>query len=107
MVRVIIERHSKPGKEAELENVFVDLRTKAMKQAGYVSGETLHSVDDRSFWLIVSTWIDANHWEAWKNSRERRDILSKLEPLLATPEKISVFSFMRRGGAESAHKISS
>lgn len=107
MVRVIIERRAKPGREAELENVFIDLRIKAMKAAGYVSGETLQSVDDPSSWLVVSTWIDANHWEAWKNSRERREILSKLEPLLSAPEKISVFTVMRRGGAESAHKIGS
>ncbi len=105
MVRVIIKRHCRPGKEAELEKLFVELRTKAMKRHGYVSGETLHSVDDPSFWLVISTWIDAHLWEAWKTSAERREITSKIEPLLAAPEKISVFSFLRRGGGESAHRI--
>lgn len=105
MVRVIIERRCQPGKEAEIETLFVDLRSRAMRQRGYVSGETLQSVDDPSLWLVISTWVNSDLWKTWESSPEREEIMRKIEPLLAAPEKISIFGFMRRGGAESAHRI--
>lgn len=105
MVRVIIERRSKPNEEVELESLLIDMRTRAMRRRGYVSGETLRSIDDPSHWLIISTWLDVNLWKAWQSSTERQEIVSKMKPLLAAPEKVSVFSFVRRGGGESAHTI--
>ena len=105
MIRVIIERHCQPGKQAEMESLLVELRTKAMRQRGYISGETLQSVDDPLLWLVISTWTDADLWRMWETMPERREILSEIEPLLTAPEKVSIFSFARRGGAESAHTI--
>ena len=105
MVRVIIERHCQPGKQAEMESLLVELRSKAMRQRGYISGETLQSVDDPLLWLVISTWTDADLWRMWETMPERRETLSKIEPVLAAPEKVSIFSFARRGGAESAHTI--
>ena len=105
MIRVIVERHCRPGKEAELESLLVELRCMATKQRGYISGETLKSVSDPSLWLVISTWIDADMWNKWKTTAERLEIARKIEPLLSTPEKISVFTFIKRGGAESAHTI--
>ena len=64
MVRVIIERHCKPHKGAELERLLVELRTSAIQQRGYVSGETLRSIEDPSLLMVVSTWVDADQWKA-------------------------------------------
>ena len=94
MVRIIIERRCKPNKETELESLLIDLRTKAIQQQGYVSGETLRSVDDPSLWLVISTWLDADLWKAWEAGPERQEVIRKVEPLLITPEKVSVFSFV-------------
>ena len=105
MIRVIIERHCRSGSEAEMERLLMELRTTAIQQRGYISGETLHSVDDPSLWLVISTWVDADLWKVWETTQERRKIESEIEPLLVTPEKASVFSFARRGGAASAHTI--
>ena len=105
MVRVIIERHCRPGKEAEVENLLMNLRTTATRQHGYVSGETLQSVDDPTLWLVISTWADIDHWTMWQTNHERREIENKMKPLLAAPEKVSVFSFARRGVATSAHTL--
>ena len=88
MVRVIIERRSKPNKEVELESLLIELRTKAIQQRGYVSGETLRSMEDPSLWL------DVNLWKAWEASPERQEIIGKMEPLLTVPEKVSIFSFI-------------
>lgn len=105
MIRVIIERHCRPDKVAEMEALLIDFRTAAMRQPGYISGETLHSIDDPTLWLVISTWVDTDAWKAWQTSAERQEVQRKLEPLLISPEKVSVFSFARRGGAASAHTI--
>jgi len=105
MVRVIIERRCLPGKEAELESLLVELRSGSMRQRGYISGETLRSVDDPSLWLVISTWVDADLWKVWKTMAERQEIERKIEPLLVAPDKVSIFNFAGRGGAESAHTI--
>ncbi len=105
MIRVIIERHCHPEKIAELERLLVDLRAKATRQPGYISGETLQSADDPTHWLVISTWIDIEQWKAWEASPERKEDLEKVAPLLTVPEKVSVFKFSRRGAAASAHTI--
>lgn len=95
MVRVIIERRCQPNKEAELEKLLVELRSKAMWQRGYISGETLQSVDAPSLWLVISTWLDAELWKTWENSPERQEMVTKIEQLLVVPEKVSVLSFVK------------
>lgn len=105
MVRVIIERRCKPDKKGELENLLIELRSKAMRQRGYVSGETLESADDPALWLTISTWADADLWKVWETMPERLDIVKKIQPLLVAPEKVSIFSFVRRGVAEPAYKV--
>jgi heme-degrading monooxygenase HmoA len=94
MVKIIIERRCQSGTEEEMERLLVDLRSKAMHQRGYVSGETLRSMDDPSLWLVISSWLDVDLWRAWQASAEREEIISKMEPLLIAPEKVSVFSFI-------------
>ena len=105
MVRVIIERHCKSGKDVEMEKLVTELRTVATVQQGYISGETLRSISDPSHWVVISTWVDDDWWKVWENSIERRELQKKIEPLLAEPEKVSIFSFFRHGGGKSAHTV--
>jgi len=105
MVRVIVERRCKPGNEAELEQLLIELRIKAMQQRGYISGETLHSVESPEYWLVISTWADTDLWTVWSTNPERRNITDRINTLLSAPEKVSIFTFMRRGGGTSAHTI--
>ena len=105
MIRVIVERHCQPNKEAEMENLLMELRTRAMQQHGYISGETLRSVDDPSLWLVISTWVDADLWKVWETMPERQEAINKVKSLLVTPEKVSIFNFTGRGRALSAHTI--
>ncbi len=94
MVKIVIERRCKPDGGAELESLLVELRSQAVQQRGYVSGETLRSVDDPSLWLVQSTWLDIDLWKAWEASPERQATAGKIESLLAAPERVSCFSFI-------------
>jgi heme-degrading monooxygenase HmoA len=105
MIRVIIERHCYPDRCTEMEQLLMELRTQATQHHGYISGETLHSIDDPSLWLVISTWVDIDSWKAWENSLERNETSQRITPLLTAPEKVTVFGFARRGVTLSAHIV--
>ncbi len=90
MIRVIIERKVKKGKELECRELVSELRSKAVHQPGYVTGETWVDDDDPHLWVIISTWIGPELWQSWQSSPERQAITAKLEPLLAVPERTRV-----------------
>jgi quinol monooxygenase YgiN len=94
MIRVMIERRFQAGKETELENLLVDLRSRGMAQPGYVSGETLRGLNDPSLWVVLSTWLDISLWKARQASPERHKIEDKIERIASAPAKVSAFSFV-------------
>lgn len=94
MERILIERYCRPNKEMELESMLIDLRTKALRQPGYISGETIKNVDDPLHWITISTWTDPELWKTWLASQERQEISDKIDPLIDRPEKITHFTFM-------------
>ena len=92
MIKVIIVRRVKPGKESELDAALRELRAKGMYQPGYISGETLHGLDDPSLILVVSTWASAGAWKCWERSTKRQETTAKIDALLAEPPRTIVFS---------------
>ena len=105
MIRVMIERHCKPGKEEELEKLSIDLRSRAMHYPGYISGETLQSAGDPTHWMVISTWISEEHWAAWQRTPNRRSVMNNVEPLLSSPEKVEIYHFTKRAISSSAHTV--
>ena len=55
-VKILIQRKIKPAKENELGEAIRELRSKAIHAQGYISGETLRSIEDPSLHLVISTW---------------------------------------------------
>jgi len=94
-VKVVIERSMNPDKVEKGVELLTDLRAKAMRQSGYVSGETLFSVDRPGTHLVVSTWESLHNWKTWESSQERTEILRKIEALLSSPSRTSVFETAR------------
>ena len=92
-VRVLIERTLEPNKPQEdLVYLMKQLRAKALLQPGYISGETLVSVDRPGTHLVVSTWHSLKEWRAWENDPERLKILGQINSLLTAPANTSVFA---------------
>jgi heme-degrading monooxygenase HmoA len=46
----------------------INNRSGAMQQPGYISSETLRSIDDEDKIMVVSMWETMEAWEAWNNS---------------------------------------
>ena len=94
MIRTIIQRHLKEDKIEELAPLLRRLRTSAMHQLGYVTGETLVSTEDKSIVAVISTWRSLEDWQAWETSETRGRLYQQIEPLLAEKPKVSMYQIM-------------
>ncbi len=93
-VRIIIERRIKKGKEMDLARLLLELRSRAVKEKGYITGETLRDYDDPSTHIVISTWESAEDWKSWSNKGERVEVQSKIEELLIEPSKTKIYELI-------------
>lgn len=89
-VKVLIERHVKQGKEGDLIELLNKLRAELISQPGYISGELLQSINDKSTIFALSTWLSALDWKSWEGNPQRLEIESDIEPLLAESPKFTI-----------------
>lgn len=84
--QVLIHRKIKPGREKDLSEAVKELRSKAIHAQGYISGETLRSIEDPSVHLVISTWKSI---EDWVDNPERKALEQKIDAILEEPSKIT------------------
>jgi len=92
-IRVLIERKVVLENEPALNNLLMKLRGKAMLAKGYISGETLRSLDDPNEYLVISTWTSLKDWKKWEADQERQEIQSQIDSLLRAPSIQRVFVY--------------
>ena len=90
-VQVIIKRKFKVDNPEELIPLLTELRIRAKDQPGYISGETLRSLDNPEDYLVFSKWETADHWKKWLHSKERRDIQGEVDSLLGEKTFYEIF----------------
>lgn len=91
-VKIITQRTVTPDRQAEMQLLLRQLRMKAINQPGYLTGETLISVDNPNTYIVVSTWHSLEDWKVWEANPERRDIQAKIERLLTTHSQMAVYA---------------
>jgi len=92
-VKIIIKREVRKEKEKELLPLLLELRSKAVAQSGYISGETLNNVDNPEEYLVISTWQSVESWKAWESSRQRKEIQRKVDAILGQKSKYSIYLY--------------
>ena len=92
-VRIIIDRKVKRGKVPDLSRLLRALRSKAMPSEGYISGETLRSLDDPYNYIVITTWQSVEDWEKWEKNPERRKVQVKIEKLMARPTRTKIYVY--------------
>ncbi|MBW1910979.1 MAG: antibiotic biosynthesis monooxygenase [Deltaproteobacteria bacterium] len=92
-VKTIIKRKVPKGKEAELLPLLAQIRSKALAQPGYISGETLRSIDNPEEYLVIGTWQSVDVWKAWQSSEERAEIQDKIDSLLGTKTEYGIYFY--------------
>jgi len=92
-VKILIQRKIKPGKENEFGKALRELRSKAIHAQGYISGETLCSIEDPSLHLVISTWNTLEDWNRWANSAERKAFQKRTDVMLDGPTNVTPYQY--------------
>ena len=90
-IKVLIERKVKAGYESLVWEMLRDLRGQAVRQKGYLYGETWRSLDDPRIFLVSSTWGSRDYWESWFDDDFRRNIDLRLSAFLRRPRIIKIY----------------
>lgn len=71
-VKILIKRKFKDGSIRAISRFLINNRNGAMQQPGYISSETLRSLDDPNQVVVVSMWDNIESWNNWKTSETRK-----------------------------------
>jgi heme-degrading monooxygenase HmoA len=80
-VKVFIKWYIKKSKTEAAVKLLMEVRRQALKQPGYISGETLVNHYDPCNIAVVSTWQTIDDWIRWQESDERAAKEDQLESL--------------------------
>lgn len=90
MIRVIIERSIAETLESNYENTAKETLQKAIRAAGFISGESLKDITNSRHRVILCNWRSLQDWQAWQHSSERKEMMDKLNLMFDKEEKITV-----------------
>jgi heme-degrading monooxygenase HmoA len=82
-IEVLIKRRFIKEKVSVLAPMIVRLRSLALAQPGYISGETLTCIDPagKDEYLVRSTWRSVEEWKTWLHSNERTAIQNEIDAI--------------------------
>ncbi len=92
-IRILIKREIEPGNETRLNDLLWRLRAKAMQTRGYISGETLRSLEHPNRFLVISTWNSLDEWKAWEADPERKALQDRIDSLLRRPSTTELYVY--------------
>jgi antibiotic biosynthesis monooxygenase (ABM) superfamily enzyme len=82
MIKVIEGYELKKG--ADIQPIFLKLRSYAMSFPGFVSVEHIRSAKGSVIAALLYNWEGLQNWQAWESSKLRQQILREAEELLAS-----------------------
>jgi len=91
MIKVFIKRHVPAEKGKEILPLFKKMRSLAMEQQGYISGETLRNYNDPEEYLVISVWNTVDDWQSWLQSRERQQVQEEIDAILGGRTEYAVY----------------
>jgi len=90
-IKILIDRKFKEPVSADILKVIEDIRIKALRQRGYIGGETMVEAGDDRHLLVISLWSSVEDWKTWYEGNEWKSQEKELAPRLADPVKVQVF----------------
>ena len=91
-IGVLIKRETKPGENAKaLLPHIIELRALAVRQPGYISGETFFNLDRPEECVVISRWTTLEHWRTWTRDARRIEIEGNLEKHFGTKTEYSIY----------------
>ena len=95
-IKILIKRHFMDDSAKQAFALLNNFRHDAMKQPGYISGETWINHYDPCQITVVSTWQTVEDWIQWEESDEREAHEANLTDTLKFPAQFEIYDV---GGA--------
>ena len=89
MIKVIEGYELKKG--ADIQPIFLKLRSYAMSFPGFVSVEHIRSAKGTVIAALLYNWEGLQNWQAWESSKLRQQILQEADELLASEPRITIY----------------
>ncbi len=77
----------------QLGPLLTELRSMAMRQPGYISGETMRNVNDPAEYLVISTWKSVEDWQRWFADKRRKKLESEVALILGSNTEYKIYSY--------------
>jgi len=91
-IGVLIKRVTKHGVDAKVILPYIiELRSLAVRQPGYISGETFFNLDRPEECLVIGRWISLEHWQQWKRDARRIKLNENIEKHLETKTEYNIY----------------
>ena len=91
---VIVEVELRINEVIKTLHILREMRTEAIQQPGYISGNTIVGVEDPSLIAIVMIWQSIKEWEAWEKSQTQIKIFRKIVPFMLEKSKIKIYRYL-------------
>ena len=91
-IGVLIKRVTKHGDNAKvLLPHIIELRALAVRQPGYISGETFFNLDRPEECLVIGRWTTKELWQKWYQDPRRIELEVKISRNILEPKQSIVF----------------
>ena len=91
-IGVLIKRTVKSGDNAKrLLPHIIELRALAVRQPGYISGETFFNLDRPEECLVIGRWITLEHWQKWRRDPRRIELNGNIEKHLGAKTEYNIY----------------
>ena len=81
-VTLMVERKVIPGAQGEIKALLRELRSRATRQPGFISGQTVVDAFSPGIFMTISVWSDMAAWESWETDPERSEIIARVDRLI-------------------------
>ena len=91
-IGVLIKRVVKSGDNAKvLLPHIIELRALAVRQPGYISGETFFNLDRPEECLVIGRWTTIELWQKWYQDPRRIELDKNMEKHLGAKPEYSIY----------------
>jgi heme-degrading monooxygenase HmoA len=92
-VKILIKRNVSADKATKLKDLVMQLRALSVKQPGYISGESLKSVERPDEYLVISTWDSLDAWKTWVGGAARAEVQNQIDALLGAKTEYEIYEY--------------
>ncbi len=96
MIKVIEGYELRPG--ADIQPLFVKLRSYAMTFPGFISAEHIRSLRGVPVSALLYNWEKLENWELWESSKVRQRMLEEADRFAVSPPRVTVYEVVATSG---------